>query len=126
MNNEDERLEQEMDDSLIESDPSLGDFESEVWLSTDGKHTVRVMAKTHSGRKAGGLWAMQVYRMIQEKLPNKLSLATKTKESTETKHCEVHPELVMEKKFSQKTNKYYWVHFNDLGNACFGKGYQTQ
>ena len=38
-----------------------GDFEAEVFLSTDGKHTVNVRASTKAGRKAALAWSKAVY-----------------------------------------------------------------
>ena len=48
-----------------------GEFESEVWLSTDGKHTVHVTAKDEQGRKAAGAWAVVVYDKLKERYGTK-------------------------------------------------------
>lgn len=48
-----------------------GKFTGEIWLSTDGKHTVHVIADTPDGRKAGGEWAVKAYQWIVEQLGTK-------------------------------------------------------
>ena len=40
-------------------------FEGEVYLSTDGKHTVHVKASTQEGRKAALAWAKAAYDRIR-------------------------------------------------------------
>ena len=60
MNNLDEQWIAEEEAIAEES----GDFEAEIFLSTDGKHTVRVKAQTQAGRKDALMWAKQVYNRI--------------------------------------------------------------
>ncbi len=55
----------------------LEDFEGEVWLSTDGKHTVRVLAKNTESRAAALNWAKEVYEKIVERYGTKQAQAVK-------------------------------------------------
>lgn len=105
-------------------------FEGEVWLSTDGKHTVHIKSSTEEGRKAGGEWAIEVYRKLEERLPTRIGLATKQaaqrapQSTTEAqKTCAIHG-VVMESAISAKTNKRYWSHKDEMGRICFGNGYK--
>jgi hypothetical protein len=47
------------------------DFDFELWLSSDSKHTVKVAAKTPEGRKAAMRFAQAVYAKILEKYGTK-------------------------------------------------------
>lgn len=59
MNNEDQEwIEENMSDPIVEGD---GEFEGHLFLSTDGKMTVSVDAKTAEGRKEALKWAKAVY-----------------------------------------------------------------
>jgi len=55
----------------------LEDFEGEVWLSTDGKHTVRVLAKNSESRAIALNWAKEVYEKIVERYGTKQAQAVK-------------------------------------------------
>jgi len=49
-------------------------FKGEIYLSTDGKHTVHIEADTKEGRKAGGLWALEAYKWIAKELGTKAEM----------------------------------------------------
>jgi len=88
--------EKEIKESLEEAKrifETEGEFEGEIYLSTDGKHTVHIKANTKDGRKAGGEWALKVYEGIANRLGTKPKMwgdVMKKKESTEPytgPHC---------------------------------------
>ena len=55
-----------LDEQIHNVPEETGDFEAEVWLSTDNKNTVRILAKDRQGRRAGLLWAKGVYDRLRE------------------------------------------------------------
>lgn len=55
-----------------------GNFEGEVWLSTDGKHTVRIKANTEEDRKQALIWAKKVYEAVVARYGTKQALNAKT------------------------------------------------
>ena len=57
----------EAGEAIKESTPvNKEEFEGELWLSTDGKNTVRVLSSTPEGRKAALEWAKRVYDAVKE------------------------------------------------------------
>lgn len=67
----------DIDEALIDLE-SGGDFEGEVFLSTDGKHTVHVKASTKDGRKNALQWAKLVYEGIKSLYGTKQQLNVET------------------------------------------------
>ena len=63
-----------------------GDFEAEVFLSTDGKHTVHFKAQTSNGRVQGYVWARETYKNLVEAFGTKAQMWEKTmsKETSKT------------------------------------------
>lgn len=57
---------------------SKEEFEAELWLSTDGKNTIRVMAKTSEGRKAAMTYAKAVYDRLIDRYGTKTEQQIKT------------------------------------------------
>ena len=55
----------------------VGDFEGEVWLSTDGKHTVRIKANTPENRQSALVWAKEIYEAIVDSYGTKQAQAVK-------------------------------------------------
>lgn len=51
-----------------------GEFEGEVYFSTDGKHTVHAKSSTPEGRESGLGWAFKAYERIVEKLGTKAEM----------------------------------------------------
>jgi len=49
-------------------------FTAEIFLSTDGKHTVRVQADTPKGRQQAGKWAISVYEALVKRLGTKADM----------------------------------------------------
>lgn len=85
-------MDKDIDDVLQEA-ASAGNFEGEVWLSTDGKHTVRVKADSKDGRKDALNWAKLVYEGIKASYGTKQEQAVKaySKEAEKQEECQ-HPE----------------------------------
>jgi len=82
------------DEVVINVFDGSGEFEGEVFLSTDGKHTVRYKANTEEGRKNGGKWAVSVYKGIVNAFGTKAQMWEKTmtngkteKKAEETFRC---------------------------------------
>jgi hypothetical protein len=48
-----------------------GNFESEIFLSTDGKHTIHIKANTPKSRSEAWKWAINTYDLIKEKYGTK-------------------------------------------------------
>lgn len=48
----------------MKTEEGNGEFEGEVWLSTDGKNTVRVLGLTKAGRAEALQWAKLVYNRL--------------------------------------------------------------
>jgi len=65
------------DPDWVKDEKKNGDFEGEAWLSTDGKHTVRVLAKTPEGREKALIWAKDVYEAIRTRYGTKQGQAVK-------------------------------------------------
>jgi len=55
-------------------DEVFGEFEGEIYFSTDGKHTVHAKASTAEGRKSGLEWAFKAYERIVERLGTKAEM----------------------------------------------------
>jgi len=55
-----------------------GSFEGEVWLSTDGKNTVRILAKDEAGRLSGLMWAKKTYEELIAKYKTKQEINKET------------------------------------------------
>ena len=74
-NNEKGWMEKEMDidKKMIPEEDNW--FEGEVFLSTDGKHTVHFRAGTDKGRSEGGKWAKDVFDAILSKYGTKQAQA---------------------------------------------------
>ena len=51
--------------------PTTPKFVGEIWLSTDGKHTIHAKASTPEGRTAAGEWAIRAYKFIEKELGTK-------------------------------------------------------
>ena len=52
-------------------------WEGEIWLSTDGKNTVRVLAKTSEGRVKSAIWAKKMFEAIKERYGTKQAQAVR-------------------------------------------------
>ena len=113
----------ELEEKEIES--ALDDsFEFEMWLSTDGKHTVNVKAKTDGGRAAAVAYATARYEEVQKTYGKKG--VTQTNDFAKTlsaDYCTVH-DCEMLTATSKKTGKPYSYHKSDDGNICFGRGWK--
>jgi len=72
----------DIDDVLID-EASGGEFEGELYLSTDGKNTVHVKASTKEGRKEALKWAKLVYEGIKSNYGTKQELNVKAYDKTE-------------------------------------------
>lgn len=55
-----------------------GEFVGEIFLSTDGKNTVHIIAKTPQGRKAALVWAKAVYEGLRGSYGTKQQLNAET------------------------------------------------
>jgi len=112
--------------------------ELEVFLSTDGKHTIHIKCPAEMGdkdRKEAVAGAINMYRFIAKELGTKPELwgdamnGKKKKQEVqepprvETRYCSIH-KAVMHKAISKKTGKPYFFHKNEQGQICFGGGYQ--
>lgn len=73
--NKEER--EEVEEIFDDIEGRTAQFEGEIWLSTDGKHTVRVKAETPRGRKIGGKWAFDLYQRLVEELGTKQAQAVR-------------------------------------------------
>lgn len=65
-------------DNAQDDTPSKGEFECEVYWSTDGKHTVKITAVNEEGRKAGLTWGNNVYKRLVENYGTKQQLNMNT------------------------------------------------
>lgn len=72
----DKEIDEVLDEAKMETLPE-GDFEGELFLSTDGKNTVHVKSDTKEGRKAALLWAKEVYERLKESYGTKQELSNK-------------------------------------------------
>lgn len=59
------------------------EFESQLFLSTDGKMTVSIKATTPEGRKAGARYAKDMYFWLKENFGSKQGYAVKEYKSAE-------------------------------------------
>lgn len=91
----------------LEENKKEGDFEFECWLSTDGKHTVRIKAMTKEGRDTGLLYAkkafdriMTIYGTKQAQAVKEYSSKTPVKQVS-AEECN-HPETMKMQSKSQK------------------------
>lgn len=102
---------EEIEEAVADPDPDWikGEFESELFLSTDGKHTVRVKANDTQGRKAGLKWAKKVYEAIIERYGTKQAQAVKEYKNN-GKTIPTCPECgaEMKERTSSKTGKKFW------------------
>ena len=69
-NDEAEWIKDNVEDTIVETE---GDFEGEVYLSTDGKNTVHIKSSTKDGRRAGLSWAKAVYDRLRNTYGTKQS-----------------------------------------------------
>lgn len=114
MNND---IEDVLDQAKMYSLPT-GEFEGELFLSTDGKNTVHVKASSSQGRTAAFAWAKEVYDKLRIEYGTKQALEKKVQEGGQNYgNCSEHPSetLVMSKK-----GKLY--HKSQTGQYCFGNG----
>jgi hypothetical protein len=71
-------MDNDIDNALEEAGLNdKGGFEGEVWLSTDGKHTVHTKAETSDGRKNAWIWQKKVYQYLLENYGTKQAQAVK-------------------------------------------------
>ncbi len=56
---------------------STDNYEIEMWLSTDGKHTVKILAKDPASRRAGVKKGMELYDYILARYGTKQAQAVK-------------------------------------------------
>lgn len=93
----------EVADKLAQTD----EYKIELYLSTDGKHTVRYDAETPEGRRRGLEAAMALYDAIEKKYGSKAEMWGKVMNGKETKKC---PECgaEMTKRKGKKTGKEFW------------------
>lgn len=86
MDNTDEVLEEVATELVNE-----GDFEGELFLSTDGKHTVHVKASSVQTRKEALKWAKAVYETVKERYGTKqqanVEAYNKEKDLGNCSHC---------------------------------------
>jgi len=76
-------MNEDIDEVLVEQASGEGEFEGELWLSTDGKNTVRVKSSTPEGRKAGLKWGKLVYEGVKANYGTKQQLNMETYDKTE-------------------------------------------
>lgn len=75
MDNEDAKwIEDNTNEAPVETE---GEFEGELFLSSDGKNTVHIKANTKEGRKSGLAWAKAVYDKLMYTYGSKQGLAVK-------------------------------------------------
>lgn len=120
----------EMDEAVAESDPawitqeeeSKEEFEFELFLSSDGKNTVRIKASTPNGRKEGMAYARKVYDRLLARYGTKAEQYTKTNGIQTDKKvaptCPVHGSTMVWKEGESKTTgKHYAFWACDTKNA---------
>lgn len=114
-------------DSQKTHDPDWinGEFEGEVFLSTDGKNTVHVKAKDRAGRKAALEWAKAVYEGLREIYGTKQSQAVREyAKNGETQHlCNTHNTPMRERKGPHGT---FYSHAKEMDGEwiyCKGEGW---
>lgn len=94
----------------------MNDFELEVFLSTDGKHTVRMKAETEEGRDKGIPYAKVLYKKILEEFGTKQAQAVKEYKNggSNIPNCGVHGTPM-----TQKTGQYgqFWSCGKKLDNG---------
>jgi ribosomal protein L44E len=64
-------------DNVGDISTDSGDFEGEVFWSTDGKHTVHVKASTKDGRRSALAWGNEVYKRIKDTYGTKQAQSVK-------------------------------------------------
>ncbi|MCL5433325.1 MAG: hypothetical protein M1524_04405 [Patescibacteria group bacterium] len=101
MENEDEQW---IKGNLGEEKESGGEFEFECFLSTDGKHTVRILAKTPEGRKDGLSYAQKVYDRILVRYGTKQAQAVKEYKNGGV-HCKTCNAIAQEKSGTTKDGR---------------------
>ena len=74
MNNEDQDW---IKDNMNDTATDTGEFEGEVYFSTDGKNTVHVKANTKDGRRAALAWGNEVYKRLIDTYGTKQGQAVK-------------------------------------------------
>jgi len=79
-------------------------YEGELWLSTDGKHSVHIKADTTAGRREGADWAMRIYKRIVANLGTKPELWEKAMNGNYIK-CSICGKPALEKSGISKTGK---------------------
>ncbi len=67
-----------IEDNMNDNIQDTGEFEGEVFMSTDGKNTVHVKATTREGRKSALIWADAVYKRLLHTYGTKQKLNTET------------------------------------------------
>jgi hypothetical protein len=73
-----EETQDRVDPEWMEEKEPEEDFEFELFLSTDGKNTVRVKSNTQKGRKAAMIYAKSVYERLVARYGTKAEQYTKT------------------------------------------------
>lgn len=66
-----------MDPDINDVSIPEGEFESELFISTDGKHTIKVKATTNEGRRSGARYAQNMYKWLVQTYGSKQSYASK-------------------------------------------------
>jgi len=64
-------------DNVVAPVEESGEFEGELFLSSDGKNTVHIKASTKEGRKAGLTWAKSLYDKLMHTYGSKQSISVK-------------------------------------------------
>lgn len=101
----------------------MSNFEFELFLSTDGKHTVHIKADTDEGREKGGTYAAKVFDAIKAKY------GTKQEQSAKAYNGNAHKEEVQQEskvcpdhgvEMTSKQGKYgkFWSHKLTDGTWC--------
>ena len=97
---------------LTKEEEIQGDFEYELFLSSDGKNTVRVKAQTKEGREAANIYAKRVFDRLIARYGTKAEQYTKAN-STQTNGkvapiCGIHGSAAVWKEGESKTTgKHY-------------------
>ncbi|MEK6879065.1 MAG: hypothetical protein AABY22_05625 [Nanoarchaeota archaeon] len=81
-----------------------GEFEGEIFLSTDGKNTVHVKALTTEGRKASLIWAKTVYDRLIFRYGTKQAQAKR--EYSDEEKCETCNSLAVKKSGEKNGRKW--------------------
>lgn len=106
----------------MKTEEGNGEFEGEVWLSTDGKNTVRVLGSTKEGRAAGLLWAKEVYNRLLAVYGTKQDKVIEAaKKASPGLSCEVCGAQAIEKQGTGKNGKPYHAYFCSTENKSHTK-----